>query len=64
MRVRVRIDISNPLPRGFMLKADGIEGEYWITIKYEKLSELCFNCGRIRHMAKECSDLEGKDELD
>lgn len=62
MRIRVRIDISNPLPRGFMLKAEGIEGDCWVTIRYERLPEFCFHCGCIGHMAKECSDMLGKND--
>lgn len=64
MRIRVRIDVSNPLPRGFMLKAPEIEGDYWITIRYERLPEFCFNCGCIGHVIKECLMIEGNSEPD
>lgn len=37
IRIKVRIDISKPLLRGFMLKALGVEDNCWITIRYERL---------------------------
>lgn len=32
IRIKVKLDISSPLRRGFMLKMDGTEEKYWITI--------------------------------
>lgn len=52
--IRVRLDITLPLLRGFMLKAPRVQGNCWVTIHYERLPEFCFLCARIGHIAKEC----------
>lgn len=54
LRIRVRLDISKPLRRGFMLRTNGICKDCWISIRYERLPDLCFNCGKIGHVAKDC----------
>lgn len=54
IRIRVKIDISKALLRGFMLKSGEAGGERWITIRYERLLDFCFKCGCIGHGAKEC----------
>lgn len=54
LRLRVAIDITKPLRRGFMLKADGINKDCWFTIRYERLCEFCFGCGTIGHVVKDC----------
>lgn len=61
MRVNVQIDISKPLIRGFMLKSNGIKEDCWVTIRYERLLDFCFNCGCIGHMAKECLITQAKE---
>ncbi|KAL7259169.1 hypothetical protein ACSBR1_005131 [Camellia fascicularis] len=53
LRIRVEIDVTKPLPRGFHL-ARGVSSPVagvpsWISFKYEKLSDFCFDCGRIGH---------------
>ncbi|MDO7987361.1 DUF4283 domain-containing protein [Sweet potato little leaf phytoplasma] len=62
MRIRVRLDITKPLLRGFMLKGPDIKGECWVTIRYERLPELCFLCGKIGHVAKDCESGKGRKE--
>lgn len=54
IRIRVKIDISKPLRRGFMLKDEDLNAKCWITIRYERLPDFCFKCGRIGHGAREC----------
>lgn len=46
-----------------MLKAIGIEGDYWITMRYERLPDLCFGCGRIGHAVKECAERTNNETL-
>lgn len=54
IRIRVKLDISRPLLRGFMLRTTGIEGKTWVSVRYERLPEFCYICGRIGHVAKDC----------
>lgn len=54
IRIRVKLDISKPLRRGFMLRSEESEKAYWVTIRYERIPEFCFQCGIIGHVAKEC----------
>lgn len=53
MRMRVIIDISQPLCRGRQVSFDdGSEG--WISFKYEHLPNVCYWCGRLTHDEKDC----------
>lgn len=67
VRIRVRIDICKPLIRGFMLKATGIEGNCWVTIRYEKHLEIYYNVEQTEEVRKENSEVfirrKGKEPL-
>ncbi|KAL7184403.1 hypothetical protein ACSBR2_026540 [Camellia fascicularis] len=58
LRIRVELNISKPLPRGFFLQHNdslhGVSSNPWISFKFEKLSDFCFDCGRIGHDRKAC----------
>ncbi|KAH7855056.1 hypothetical protein Vadar_020715 [Vaccinium darrowii] len=65
LRVRVEINIEQPLPKGFWLRgrADSTR-DRWIAFKYEKLPDFCYACGRIGHDNRGCrfvSSAEGED---
>lgn len=47
LRVKIKIDLSNPLSRGRILKLQG--ESTWIVFRYERLPKYCFQCGVIRH---------------
>jgi hypothetical protein len=53
LRIRVIIDLSNPLERGRALSIGG--KSVWVSFKYEKLPLFCFHCGRIVHEKQGCS---------
>ncbi|KAI9102190.1 hypothetical protein K1719_023700 [Acacia pycnantha] len=53
MRARVLIDLRKPLAHGFWMdKPDGEKA--WISIRYEKLQNYCYNCGKIGHDNRSC----------
>ena len=62
VKVKVLIDISKPLKRWLRLKLDNFTEIVMVSLKYERLPEFCYVCGRIGHVSKECSDEEAKIE--
>ncbi|KAG5546512.1 hypothetical protein RHGRI_018629 [Rhododendron griersonianum] len=55
LRVRVEVNISQPLPKGFwMRRKNPVGADLWIAYKYERLSDFCFACGRLGHENKNC----------
>ena len=54
LRVRVDMPLDKPI-RGRALVL-GPEGDMvWVAFQYERLLELCFQCGLLGHKAKTCS---------
>lgn len=53
MRVRVNIDICQPLCRGRKIGVGGSEDQ-WISFKYERLTNFCYWCGLITQGEKDC----------
>ena len=53
LRVRVILDISQPLSRGRIVRAGGSDSR-WVEFKYERLPVFCYLCGRLDHDEKEC----------
>ncbi|XP_028551527.1 uncharacterized protein LOC110100832 [Dendrobium catenatum] len=51
-RVCVRISLDKPLPLGVWV--DSISGRFFQPVKYEKVSNLCYGCGKIGHMENDC----------
>jgi hypothetical protein len=47
LRIRVVIDLRNPLERGRAIHLNG--KSHWVTFKYEKLPMFYFTCGRLLH---------------
>lgn len=45
LRVRVECDLRIPISQGSTIVVDGRKN--WVPYQYEKLSRLCFNCGRV-----------------
>ncbi|KAM0860045.1 hypothetical protein ACQ4PT_046797 [Festuca glaucescens] len=54
VRIRVRIQISKPLPRFVSLTLP--EGKKRLAVKYEKVPFFCKRCGLIGHDHEECGD--------
>ena len=66
MRIRVIIDISKPLCRGWNISVDdGSNG--WVSFKYERLPNIFYWCGCLTHSDKDCDlwlDNEGTLDLE
>ncbi len=56
LRIRVDIDITQPLLRGKQLRKDEGEGgtPFWVDFKYEHLPIFCYRCGIIGHNGNDC----------
>lgn len=55
MRIKLELDISSPLTDGFWWTSKSGE-EKWATIKYERMSDVCYSCGRLGHTSISCSE--------
>ena len=55
LRIRVIIDISQPLCQERMVRMGGSES-CWVEFKYERLPVFCYLCGKIDHDEKDCID--------
>ncbi|KAF4366842.1 hypothetical protein F8388_013907 [Cannabis sativa] len=51
MKVRVRINITEPLKRGLRVAIDDQGNEVSLLFQYEHLPDFCFDCGIIGHKA-------------
>ncbi|KAI8030947.1 hypothetical protein LOK49_LG01G00840 [Camellia lanceoleosa] len=58
LHIQVEINVSKPLPRGFILKKKDPTTqelvEKWVHFKFERLSDFCYDCGRIGHDQHSC----------
>ena len=48
LKVRVSLNVSKPLKRGKMIPVAG-GGKTLATFRYERLSDICYVCGRMDH---------------
>ncbi|KAF7130068.1 hypothetical protein RHSIM_Rhsim10G0119700 [Rhododendron simsii] len=55
LRVRVWLDVSKPLKKGFLLRRSK-EEDLWVHFKYERLSDFCYGCGKVSHTTNECME--------
>jgi hypothetical protein len=62
LRVKVTIDLRQPLKRGTIVKYQG--KSLRVYFKYERLPTFCYACGKIGHQIKDCDTVEGEDDAD
>ncbi|KAE9445306.1 hypothetical protein C3L33_22796, partial [Rhododendron williamsianum] len=55
LRIRVWLDVSKPLKKGFFLRRPK-EDDLWVKFKYERLSDFCYGCGKISHTVNDCKE--------
>lgn len=56
LRILVKIDISQPLKRGLVVKIGSNAKESWVKITYERLPEFCYVYGLVGHVKSECEE--------
>ncbi|KAK6163170.1 hypothetical protein DH2020_000034 [Rehmannia glutinosa] len=54
LRIKVEIDIQKPLCR--VIQLDEKFQKRLIGIKYERLPDFCFHCGKLGHILKDCDE--------
>ena len=53
LRMRIAVEIEKPLVAGFwVLRED--KRRVWVEVKYEKVVDFCFVCGKMGHVMKNC----------
>ena len=63
LRIRVGVDATKPLCRGRRITLRSGK-ESWVSFKYERLPNMCYLCGKLTHMDRECPAwLRGKHAL-
>jgi hypothetical protein len=62
LRVKVKMNILNPLLRGMMVQVGANNMEKWCPFEYEFLPELCYTCGLIGHEVSSCATKLGRGE--
>lgn len=63
MRIRVELDVSQPLKRGKKIRV-GNGVSTLVSFKYERLSIFCFICGKLGHTENFCEVLfDAKEEI-
>lgn len=53
IRVRVTLDVFQPLCRGRIIRLEGGE-KVWVNFKYERLPNICYRCGCFDHGDRDC----------
>ncbi|KAL5580586.1 hypothetical protein UlMin_013028 [Ulmus minor] len=55
VKVQLDIHVNRPLFPGFFLPMQSHQ-PVWIQVKYERIQDLCFRCGRLGHNRESCSE--------
>ncbi|KAL0927770.1 hypothetical protein M5K25_001978 [Dendrobium thyrsiflorum] len=56
-RICVRMELDKPLPLGVWVQ--GLNGRFFQKMEYERISSLCFSCGKIGHAREACGVAKG-----
>lgn len=55
LRILVEVDMEEPLLPGFKW-VDSHGKEKWASVRYERLTDICYGCGKIGHNTTSCSE--------
>jgi hypothetical protein len=61
LRIKVRLQVAEPLRRGILVQVDGGEKVRWRNFEYEFLPEFCFTSGIVGHEDKCCNIVQMDD---
>lgn len=61
LRLKIIIDVNEPIKRGTYMKIGSKEEMVWILITFEKFPDFCYYCGMLGHVMQDC-DEEGVEE--
>jgi hypothetical protein len=53
IKVKVAINVHQPIPSGIHV-GNPTDGSYWVDFRYERLPQMCFNCGLVGHADTAC----------
>lgn len=54
MRIKVEHQVEEPLKSGFYMERE-LPPHLWVQFRYERVSNFCFNCGRLGHTEHSCT---------
>ncbi|XP_050229503.1 uncharacterized protein LOC126678651 [Mercurialis annua] len=61
LRVKIKVNITKPLKRGLKVQVDKDSKMVVTALRYERLPELCYNCGILGHPLVECGKTQGSE---
>lgn len=61
LRFKALMDLREPFPHEVMLEIENGK-EIWVNVKYERLPNLCYYCGKVGHVEKDCLEREAVEE--
>lgn len=57
IRLKLELDVTQPLQQGFLMPRRG-KTDTWIALKYKRLSDFYYACGRLGHLHILCPHTE------